>query len=338
MRELAASGLSLSPIDARFHSILGIRAQAEGDRKRASEFFRTALRLLPTEIQALTRQLVFDIEDRHFEAAAAKLQIIGRRWKERWRDIDPLLPVLLSEPEGYSAVARQFHGHLPTQNLLINSLQRNPATLPLADRMILDWMRRGEAGLDHMINVVTGAYIRENRAKEAYLFFLLTRAGSTPSNQVFNSSFALPLSGNYFDWHLRRQSGVSAVREERGDGFAIAIRFLDTPIRLSNLNQYARLVPGHFDLQIEYEGRDLVAPKPLNLKVRCRSTGKILANHPLRSGSFKASDKVRFEVPPDDCGTQEIYLNNGNPPMSWRYRYRGELLLKSITATARDRP
>lgn len=336
--DLVDKGLSLSPIDARFYSLKGITAEKEGDRKAASDFYRYSLDLLPTERQALSRQFVFDIEQERYASATKKLEVLGRRWPDRWSDLEPALPILLSHPVSYDLIMRRFIAYPPLATLLLRSLTKGAQTLPFAYRLTIDWHDRGIADLNGVINLVTSSFLREYKYTDAYLLFQLTRPENSRSGYVYNDAFAMPFSGNAFDWTVRNQAGVSfnQVSDNGKGASALSMRFLDSPIQFRNVTQLVRLVPGPYEATISYEGRDLIMPKPIRFAIRCLPSTTMSMSVPLQEGTYERSESHAFRVPVENCALQELYLYNDKLPQSWRNRYRGTLELKSIKIRRRS--
>lgn len=336
--DLVEKGLYLSPIDARFYSLKGVTAEKEGDRQTASEFYRYSLDLLPTESQALGRQFIFDIEQERYASATEKLEILGRRWPGRWSNIEPALPVLLSHPESYDLIMRRFIAYPPLTMLLLRSLTKSAETLPFAYRLTVDWHDLGNADLNGVINSVTNSFLREKRYTDAYLLFQLTRPENSRSGYVYNDAFAMPFSGNAFDWKVRNQAGVSFDQvPDNGNIFsALSMRFLDNPIQFRNVTQLVRLIPGPYEATISYEGRDLIMPKPIRFAIRCIPSNAISLSAPLQEGTYERSESHAFRVPVENCALQELFLYNDKLPLSWRNRYRGTLVLKSIKIRRRS--
>ena len=330
-RKLVEVGLFLSPIDARFYSLLGVFAEQDGDRRTASNFYRHSLRLLPTELQALSRELAFDIEAERYISASEKLEILGRRWPDRWNQIEPILPILLSDSVAYEWLMRRFGDNTRLRSQLIRSIAREAETLPFAYRLVVDWFGRNEPDLDSAINLVTAAYLHNKQYAEAYLLFQLTRPEDARSGFVYNESFSMPFSGNPFDWRIQEQPGVSFDRITRNGKTALSLKFLDNPIQFQNLGQYVRLVPGPYVLKVSYEAQELAMPEPIRLAMRCLPSDSLVLSEPFKEGTGDHNESFSIIVPATDCALQEIFLYNDKLPLSWRNRYRGMLMLKSVS-------
>lgn len=342
LRELIADGIRLAPIDARFYSLMGILEQQAGNRASASRLFDHALALMPTEFQALIHRLAYDIESNDLFAAVDRVEILGRRWRERWSLVEPALPVLLANENAANKLMSRFGSEQGLRRLLIGSLAVSANTLSHAYQVLVRWHRMGVDELNEAINLVTRRMIKEERYADAFLLFRLTRPREASMGYVYNGEFRLPPSGNPFDWQLKSQAGVdlrisrgkSAVKSGAAPGQGehfVTMRFLDNPIRLKNVTQFVRLAPGNYRLAIGYASDDLTAPEPLQLAVRCVRPHQVLATIELVAGSTGSrEDSAGFAIPPADCGLQEIYIFNEPMPMSWRNRYSGAIRIDHI--------
>lgn len=331
VRGLIRTGLALSPIDARFYSLLGVLADKDDDQDTASKYYRYALGLSSTEIQALSRQLLIDVSRGDYLDAANRLEVLGRRWPGRWSSIEPILPVLLSDPTAYTQIAERFGAYTPLRNLLISSFTRDPQNVAFAYKLVLDWHNQDRPNLGEAINAVTGSFLRDKQYAAAHLLFQLTRPPETNTGYVYNNTFSMPFSGNPFDWRVRNQAGVSFDQVKRDGASALSIRFLDNPIQFRNVSELVRLLPGSYEGTISYEGRDLVMPKPIQVGIRCLPSNAIVQSVALKEGSSEQDATLTFTVPVAGCALQEVFLYNDKLPMSWRNRYRGTLLLKSVS-------
>jgi hypothetical protein len=337
LRELLEEGIRQAPADARPVSLLGVLEEQRGREARAAALFGHALRLMPTEIQALRGRLAMAVRAGEFDAAAGYLEMIGRRWAKRWTTIEPALPAILADPSARAAVSRRFDTPA-LRRLLVDSLAKSPETLDHARTLLLDWRGGNAGGLDPHINRITARLIEAGRPAEAYLLFRMTRAGAAAAagGYVFNSHFALPLSHNLFDWQVKSSSGVDiAIVEPSGSAGAAAqkalrLTFLDSPSRIDNVAQYTALPPGEFRLAVRYRSEKLRMPKPLFIGLRCVESRQRLGRLPFEPGGERMT-ALRFSVPAQGCALQRLGIHNDLTVESWRYRYRGKLLVEAVT-------
>ncbi len=346
LKPFIRTGLELAPLDARFYSLLGIAEERSGNQDVAERLYSRALTLLPTEIHALTRMAFLDVLQTRPVDAAKRLEIIARRWPNRWKTVEPLLPAILSDPQAYALLVDRFATEKSLRNFLIASLIQQKEWMASAYTVLLEWHERGVPELADLINRLTTAFIGQQLYANAYLLFLLTRGQDTGAEvgYIYNGGFQLPLSGNPFDWRIRPQTGVSfelnTLANIAGESLAstpeqsLSIRFLDTPIQFNNIEQLIRLAPGKYNFTVDYSALDLKTPKPLQLVMRCVGDNRSLASMSFEQGSIEErTDSIPVQVPTQDCALQRILVFNAQMAMSWRNRYSGTLRLKQVAVT-----
>lgn len=344
LRPTAIRGTALEPVDARYISFLGLIAEDEGNGSTAQTYYEAALDVLPVEIQALARKFVFLVEENSFREAVATAETIYRRWPQYLQVVYSQMPDILSDPEGYEEVVDTF-GNLPGgPSWLVNALSEDESTISLVNRLVLDLSARGNGGLRPAINRLTARLINANNSAQAYQLFLNTLSDSekTQSGYVFNGDFDLDPNGNLFDWSLRNQSGMdfSIINLPTENERALQVRFLDSPVRFNRPVIFTRLPPSQFTLTIDYSTSSLRGPNPVRLIVDClqgRKKRRELASVEFAIGG--SSDQIvntDFTVPATDCDLQRLRLVNDNFVESWRNRYSGSLLLKSVSLTRNE--
>lgn len=349
-RRLIADGIRLSPADARLYSLMGILEERAGNRQAAARYFEKALDRSPTEIQALTHSLNYALAAANHSRAVDHVEMIARRWPKYWAGVVPLLPILLADETSFAAVSRRFSQDQHLQQMLIAGLAKSPEGLSLAYRMLIGWRTRNVEKVDGLVNLVTARLVRSGRYFEAFVLFRLTReevAAARPG-YVYNGSFELPISGNPFDWQLKGQAGVDfqIVRQWRqpdgarppradaeglADGRALAIRFLNNPIRFDNMVQLLRLAPGAYRLTVVYATSDLRTPKPLQIGIHCLESGRRLGASPFADGTVDDGRlTVDFEVKRNSCAMQRLAVFNEQLTTSWQNRYAGTLFIRRV--------
>lgn len=342
---LLERGVIVSPLEARLYSVLGILAHGEGRTADAAALFGHALKVLPTEIQALLHTMAYAMTDKRYAEAVDSLELIARRWDGAiWTRVEPALPLLLADPAAFRKVVGRFGASSALRGRLLASLVKSPSTSSYAYDLAIAW---NEMGLDvgAEVNQVTQRLIADGNPSGAFLLFRLTRRGAAAEDGGFihNGEFSRQPSGSAFDWRLDRQPGVSLQLVERRlpgaetgksePASLLAIRFLDSPVRFSNVSQTLRLAPGSYRLLVRYAAEALRMPKPVSVTIACE--GVRLAEAPFQPGDVgSATLEFDFTVP-RGCPLQRVFLFNENVTESWRDRYSGSLFLDSVTLQSR---
>jgi hypothetical protein len=341
---LAAAGIGLTPADARLYSLMGIEQHRAGDRVSATRYFDRALTLLPTEIQALSHKLEFAIQDHEFLAAIDYLEVIGRRWRKHWKTVEPVLPLLLADGPAYQRISERFSKTNQLRSDLIHSLGKTPDGLPFAYSLLLDWHLKRIADIEPLISEITWRLVNQKNYRDAFMLFRLTRpkTAAAEAGYIFNGGFVLPFSNSPFDWQISRLAGADIrvinfdEMEREGKGKALAIRFLNNPIRFNNMRQFVRLVPGRYTLAVEYSAKALRMPKPLKLSIGCEGKNKNIEEIPFGAGTTgRTAISADFTIPANGCSLQMVRIFNEARTDSWKNRYSGTLYLHRIAISAK---
>ncbi len=343
LKSMAKTGIGLEPIDARLLSLLGIIKGLEGDSSAAQDLYQHALKLQPVELQALVHRFGFNLTSGKYAKAVSQAELVLRRHLRHWHVLEPYLPLLLQNDDGYREILNRFARFENGKTWLIRSLTREIDSTAWAYRLILDWHRAGEGGLRPSINRVTDRLVTSDQAAKAYRLFRVTLDSqeAAEAGYVFNPAFNLPPTGNLFDWRLAEQAGMSIAIKgipplmgtpSESKKNVLDIRFLNTPVRFSKILQYLKLPPSDFNLEIVFSTRDLVAKKPVKLALECTKGSQILKVVEFPTGSSEiSSQKVSLKVPEQGCELQQIRVYNDNIVESWRNRYSGSLYFHNIS-------
>ena len=342
IKQIAVRGIELDPMDARFYSLLGVINETKKKTESAQLLYLHSLKLLPTEIQALTRRFVYSVNTGKFVQAVSLADVILRRWKTQWKLIAPYMSILLRDKAAYQEARVRFSKYRIGRERLIDSLSKDTTSITIARRLIKDWYNQGADGLRPVINNLTAKLIDYNQYHSAYRLFLLTlsNAEQEETGYIFNGNFVLQPTGSLFDWQPIRQAGVSSkfrdLRIESSSGSIIEkvfeLRFLGAPIRFSKILQNLILPPSQITLKLIYSTLDLRTVKPIILQIECRKNGKALASLRFGSGSIEKKEvEVTFKVPDTNCTLLQIRIYNGNFVESWKNRYSGSLFLHKVT-------
>ena len=343
LEQIANNSIRLEPMDARFFSLLGTLREMGGHNQEAQGLYQHALQLLPTEIQALTRRFVHNVNHNKYAQAVTIAAIIARRWNQHWDLISSYLTFLLEDEEAYEEALVQFANHDNDKYLLVSSLINDTKSLDIGYRLISDWHSKGENGLGYLVNYLTGKLISKDQAAKAFRLFRLTLDDKQKQQAayIFNGNFALKASGNLFDWKIIKQSGLAmelipnwktGKGSENDEGGILQIRFLNNPIRLSAILQYLKLPAADFKLNLVYSASTLISPKRVKLAVECAKSNIILATVEFLPGNVRSQQlQANIKVPQDNCDLQQIRILNDNLVESWSNRYSGTLSIHKVS-------
>jgi len=284
--------------------------------------------------------------DLDFSNAIKKAALIARRWVEQFELLRPYFTLIILDDESRKNLAVEFANLPRGKAILVNSLLSDDASLGAAYLILYEWQLAGQLeGLWPLVNTITLQLFERGQYASAHLLFqnMLPDFKDGARGYVYNGSFADELTGNLFDWHLKSQSGVEFHRRkisgetEKSDGvtrirdMGLEIRFLDSPVQFKNVSQFVRLVPGHYQLDIEYSTVRLKMPKPIKISIECYRESKQILSSEFESGSEVPANKTAgFVVPITGCKLQRIFLHNGFVPNSWQNLYRGTLVIHNV--------
>ncbi len=350
--DIINTGIVLSPIDARFYSLMGLTSEQSDDVDNAKILYSHALKVLHTEILALSNSMGIAFEAGDVSATIDQLEVIGRRWGY-WPAIEAVFPELLQDQFAFGMVTKRFAKDEALRTQLINALMASNEGLIHVTPVLLDWRDRKVADLDIHVNQVTSLLVREDLGEEAYDLFKRMRAEDKAAgdNLVHNGEFRQPVRGNQFDWQIASQAGVdfefvgqpTKDNSQNGEASAqqtplsergLAIRFLGTPVQRGNVSQLIGLPAGDYKLSLAYSSTQLRTPKPLTLSMSCRAARLQLAEFLFEAEDVAPTETtLSFTVPEKDCSLQRILVSTQRTPNSWRksFLYSGSLFLNRLT-------
>ena len=324
-------------IDARLFSLLGeISSRLDGPES-GGPFFDHAFRLSRTDILALHQMIVRSVErDRKPADAVGYLDILLRRWPERFDRVEPILPALLADQDGYEAILEHLADDPPWRARLVTSLAKEPGSVSAAEKLLFDLSETKSPPRSAEISAAINGYFSQQRYDDAYRLFLftLTDRERELNGYVFNGSFAPVSSRRPFDWQLREQSGLEVVMPN-GKGqpatSGARIRFLDKPVKTISLQQYLHLPSGDYRLSLDASANNLKLPKDLYWSLNCVDPNAGLERLNIPEGSYDHSTLTTdFRVESATCPLQLLRLETGLIAESWRYRYSGTLTMHRL--------
>ncbi|UDL91635.1 hypothetical protein LGH82_10580 [Mesorhizobium sp. PAMC28654] len=324
--------------DARLYSLLGEIKYRQGERDQAYELFDRARKLSKTEIHALQRSIGRSVETGDLSKAVGEIDILLRRWPDRFSAIADGLPLVLSNPGGYKAVLAAITAEAPWRASLFASLVKTPQGLDTANRLLLDLTASGAPPEPRELSTVIGGYIRQKQYEPAYRLFLfsLSEQERKLGGYIFNGTFEPVFSGKPFDWQVRDQSGMDvtfATSQDVVEGEeGVTIRFLNTPVKNSALQQYIELPPGSYKISLIASARNLKLPKDLFWSIRCVDPAGEMTRFEIPEGTFNRQNLSQdFSIGPAACPMQLLRLETAAIAESWRYRYVGTLIMHKLS-------
>ncbi|MEX3011463.1 hypothetical protein [Hoeflea sp. TYP-13] len=338
LRRAAEETIRIASIDAKAYSLLGEVYRLYGDDTTAAALFETALALSKTDFLALNRSLLWAVESSNHDETVSKMDVLLRRWPDQFDTVSPILLSLLSSPGGYQIALSKLREMPPWRDRFLNFLNRNAETLTFAYKLQLDLNAQQTGRRTQEIGRTISALMRAGRRELAFRLFLLTQSEEDRSNNgyVFNGSFALQPSGRRFDWTLQKTPGVALVRQKEpgDDSYALAVRFLDKPVKLIGVTQVVHLPPGQYRLSAHVSTNRLKMPKGLYFNLTClNGTGEIarlnVPDRPLRDEMIE----TQVNQASGDCRFLKLGMGTGLVAESFRYRYSGTLLIHDIALT-----
>ncbi|MER8785991.1 hypothetical protein NKH60_33350 [Mesorhizobium sp. M1006] len=333
----ARGGLAFDLADARLYSLIGEIKFRQGEKDEAYQLFDQARKLSKTEIHALQRSIGRKIETGDLRRAVGEIDILLRRWPDQFSAIAEGLPTILSHPNGYQAVLTAIRAEAPWRASLISDLSKTPEGIDFANRLLLDLTGSSAPPNSGELTAVTSGYISQKEYGSAYRLFLfsLTDEERKLGGYIFNSTFEPGSSGKPFEWQIRDQSGLEvafAASEGavEGEGGA-TVRFLNTPVKNTALQQYTALPPGSYRISLIASARNLKLPKELFWSIRCVDPAGEVARFSIPEGTYNRQNlSQEFSVEPS-CPLQLLKLQTAAIAESWRFRYIGTLVMHKLS-------
>ncbi|TWI34792.1 hypothetical protein IQ26_03450 [Mesorhizobium tianshanense] len=334
----AEGALRFDVADARLYSLIGEIKYRQGEKDRAYGFFDQARKLSKTEIHALQRSIGRSIERGDLSKAVGEIDILLRRWPEQFPAVAEALPTILSSPDGYQAVLKAITAEAPWRANVFAFLGKIPEGLDLANRLLFDLTGSGAPPTTGELSNAINGYIRQKEYDQAYRLFLFSLSDQELKlgGYIFNGTFEPVSSGKPFDWQVGDQSGLEVTfatsqNAVEGEGGA-TVRFLNTPVRNTALQQYIELPPGSYKISLAASARNLKLPKGLFWSVRCVGQAGEIARFNIPEGTYNRQELSQgFSVGPAGCPMQLLKLETAAIAESWRFRYVGTLIMHKLS-------
>ncbi|RWO01988.1 MAG: hypothetical protein EOS06_05595 [Mesorhizobium sp.] len=334
----AENALRFDLADARLYSLIGEIKFRQGAKDQAYEFFDQARKLSKTEILALQRSIGRSIEIGDLSGAVREIDILLRRWPDQFPDIAEGLPTILSNPDGYQAVLAAIRAAAPWRADLLVALGQTPDGLGFANRLLLDLTGSSAPPNPSELSYVINGYVRQKEYQQAYRLFLFSLSDQERqlAGYVFNGAFEPVSSGKPFDWQVGDQSGLevtfAASKDTvEGEGGA-TVRFLNTPVKNTALQQFIQLPPGSYKISLVASANNLKLPKELFWSIRCVGPAGEIARFNIPEDTYNRQALSQdFSVGSAGCPMQLLRLETAAIAESWRFRYVGTLVMHKLS-------
>ncbi|MFA6031719.1 MAG: hypothetical protein WC889_02330 [Myxococcota bacterium] len=334
----AQSALRFNVGDARLYSLIGEIEYRQGKKDDAYALFDQARKLSKTEIHALQRSIGHSVEIGDLSKAVSEIDTLVRRWPDQFLAVADGFPTILSSPDGYQAVLAATAAQAPWRAGLFGVLGTSRQGLDFANQLLLDLARTGAPPTSGELSAVMNGYIRQTEYEQAYRLFLfsLTDEERKLAGYVFNGTFEPGYGDKPFDWQIRDQSGLEVTLTAthdaaEGDGGA-TVRFLNTPVKNTALQQFIELPPGSYRISLVVSGRNLKLPKDLFWAIRCVDPVGEIARFNIPEGTYNRQNLTQdFSIGPAACPMQLLRLETATIAESWRFRYVGTVVMHKLS-------
>ena len=329
--------MSLSPSDARSFGFMGVVQAQQGNADEALAHFHHAQNLSPAEFHSLLHMFLHNLQNNQFSEATERLSLIFKRWPSQIERIEPLLPLILTRPEGVQKLIEILPENPKGLMTLLDLTTKDPANIRLTVPLVQAWVKNDVEGSVGASNFVLSRMITARQYNLAYFFYrsILPYRDQSDSAYVINGNFERSPSSSPFDWRIRDQAGVvTTINTASGteNGY-LEIRFLDSPVRYQGISQVVRLPPGRYTLSIDYETLGLKGPKPLEVYIRCLENSSLVEKMAFLDGTnVDARLELNVEIPTERCKLQKLSISSAPFAQSWQNRFDGLIRIKNVAA------
>ncbi|MHB8724063.1 MAG: tetratricopeptide repeat protein [Casimicrobiaceae bacterium] len=345
-----AQRLAVDPTDVEALMVMARINEHDGDRKRAGDMLRYAMRLAPADRRVLIESAGYFLRAGDWDHALPILQRLVNLYPAEGGEVWP--PLLAGLERGrhdkwYREVAR---GNPPWWPAFFRYACEKSADVGALEGIYLERATAGLLSEDERACLL-GREQREGRWTIAHQLWI----DSLPLDQrrqigyVFNGGFEWSLSNVGFDWITPAQEGVVADRQLAVGMVgkrALRVAFADRRYTGPPIYQYLMLPPGRYRLEGKERTDGLDSWLGLQWGLYCTQAagrdGPQLAHSDRFLGSSDWSAfRVAFVVPAG-CPVQQLRLELANPrrdarsPGDVAARMRGTLWFDEIRALAID--
>lgn len=313
--------LAQNPADHAALTVLALALEREGDAAGARAAMTEALRLAPSDRQALLEAGAFELRSGDEARALDAFRRLADLHPDARAKLWPVLAAILDggrRDDAFAAIAREdprwwgsFFDHACRTAASVDAVERAFAARVAAGKVTADERR-----------CLVGRLQREGRWVRAHQAWLNSLPGEQRQRvgHVFNGDFEAPISNLGFDWTIARRDGVAVEVLPTGSANghrALRVDFVNARWSGPPVQQTLMLAPGRY----RFEGRGRADRLDTWLGVQwglyCLDSAGQAARQLARTGRFRgASTWESWEVPvavPKDCPVQVLRLELANP-------------------------
>jgi len=328
-----------APGDARGYSATAEVFSRTGNTEKAEQLIQKALKIGPTEINALLRRLDTAMRNNDVKEVALRIDIILRRWPLNIEKILPVIVAMTQDIQSLPEISKLMTANPPWRYEVVKRLVTTTSGLAFVQKLLLEQHAKKQPlnVLEQRLTITS--LLNAGNFTQAYSMFILTldEEARESMGYVFNSAFKPLKSTPVFGWKISKRPGAEVTMIQNQDtlgGQGLRIQFFDKPARLGNVRQLINLPPGTYKLQTQANTTRLQVPKELFWQISCtRGTVRgLLAKLNIEAGTYRAKiNSTVFSIPGSGCPLQLLMLKTGINSESWIDRYQGNVTFKHVT-------
>jgi hypothetical protein len=287
---------------------------------------------------------------------AIRNSLVAQNFVDAWQRIDG---ILRANPELSDKIFPLIAAHMPNkiaQSELVKVLGAEPPwreafflylskasnTAGYAYSLLNLLRKQGVQPLDSEVRSLIASYIQAKNYDAAYFAWLdlLPETDLRRARNVFDAKFETEPRNLFFDWNMpiRKNARHELLsRPGKATDLFLAMDFYNDTQGGHYIFQYTRLLPGTYDMTIDFQTEQLISSTGLVWRIGCIGHSQKLAETSPMSGTVVWETlRVSFEVPQQDCATQNLSLENRSPA-KLDQKLTGRILLDNISIVETSR-
>ncbi len=267
----------------------------------------------------------------------------SRRGTESFKRFDDFLRLiadLVKVPEARKAIASQLAKTPPWRKAFLKQLVSNSSS-PVSTiyALFVEMRETSHPPNTEETKAVYDRLIKEGNFELAHYMWLnfLTDEKLAKSEMIFDGSFDLPPSNDYFGWNAVNSANVRAapIRSDANPNDKIlSLEISASPKKFDGLFQYLRLSPGSYKLALDARITEIDTESDLTWQIYCvPGNGPIGELEGFAEKSQWKRLEVDFRVPDQNCETQLLKFAHkqiAKPP----FKLTGRLQFDNFKITA----